>query len=159
MSYTRDIGEIGAARYRIAGDVETSTLGAGTVARYLATGEVTNGQFGLFEWQMPPGAGGTDGHFHKTFSESFYVLSGTVRLFNGMAWVNAAKGDFSYVPEGGIHAYHNDSGSPASMLVLFAPGAPREEYFRELAALSSEGRHLSRDEWIKLWARHDQYPA
>ena len=158
MSYTRDIGEI-TGRYRPAGDVEHSTIGAGTVARYVATGEVTNGQFGLFEWDMPNGAGGRNAHFHKTFSESFYVTAGTVSLFNGETWVHATKGDFFYVPAGGIHAYHNDSGSPASMLVLFAPGAPREKYFRELARISAEGRRLSDDEWTELWARYDQYRA
>lgn len=158
MSYTRDLGEI-TGRYKNAGEVEHSTLRAGTVARYVATGEVTNGEFGMFEWEMPDGAGGTQGHFHRTFSESFYITAGTVRLFNGETWINATKGDFYYVPPGGIHAYHNDSGRPASMLVLFAPGAPREDYFRELAAISDQGRKLSDDEWVELWARYDQYPV
>lgn len=158
MSYTRDLGEI-TGRYRPAGQVERSILGAGTVARYVATGDVTNGQFGLFEWDMPNGAGGRNAHFHKTFSESFYVTSGTVSFFNGETWITATKGDFYYVPEGGIHAYHNDSGSQASMLVLFAPGAPRENYFRELATISAEGRRLSDGEWTELWARYDQYRA
>jgi len=45
------------------------------------------------------------------------------------------------------------------MLVLFAPGAPREEYFRELASISAAGRSLSEDEWTELWARYDQYRA
>ena len=36
--------------------------------------------------------GGADPHFHKTFSESFYVLEGTVRLFNGETWIDAVKG-------------------------------------------------------------------
>jgi hypothetical protein len=45
------------------------------------------------------------------------------------------------------------------MLVLFAPGAPREEYFRELARISAAGRSLSEDEWTELWARYDQYRA
>src|SRR5438270_5788837 len=65
MSYTRDIGEV-SARYRPSGQVEHSTLRAGTVARYVATGEVTNGQFGLFEWEMPPSVVGGSPHFHKT---------------------------------------------------------------------------------------------
>jgi uncharacterized RmlC-like cupin family protein len=108
---------------------------------------------------MPDGAGATSAHFHKTFSESFYVISGTVGLFNGETWINAARGDFFYVPEGGIHAYRNDSGGPASMLVLFAPGAPREDYFRELARINAEGRQLSDADWIELWARYDQYPV
>ena len=34
-------------------------------------------------------------------------------------------GDFLFVPEGGIHGFRNESGAPASMLLLFAPGAPR----------------------------------
>ncbi|HEX6525090.1 MAG TPA: cupin domain-containing protein [Streptosporangiaceae bacterium] len=158
MSYTRDFGEI-SARYRCAGEVEQSILSASTVGRYVATGDMTNGQFGLFEWEMRPGAGARAGHFHKTFSESFYVTSGSVSLFNGETWITATKGDFFYVPQGGVHAYHNDSGSPSSMLVVFAPGAPREEYFRELARISAEGRQLSEDEWTELWARYDQYRA
>ena len=63
------------------------------------------------------------------------------------------------MPEGGIHAFHTTSGDPASMLILFAPGPPRERYFEELAEIGHSGRQLSDDEWVELWARHDQYPA
>ena len=158
MSYAKDVGEASAIR-RVIGDVPDLTMRSGTHVRFVAPGSLTDGRYGLFEWNMGPHGGGPDAHFHKTFSESFYVTSGTVGFFNGETWVHATKGDFFYVPEGGIHAYHNDSGSPASMLVLFAPGAPRENYFRELARISAEGRRLSDDEWIELWARYDQYRA
>jgi mannose-6-phosphate isomerase-like protein (cupin superfamily) len=50
-------------------------------------------------------ARGADPHFHRTFSESFYVMDGTVRLFNGETWIDAVKGDFLDVPRGGIHAF------------------------------------------------------
>jgi hypothetical protein len=53
----------------------------------------------------------------------------------------------------------NESGVPARMLILFAPGPPREEYFSELAEIRSAGRRLTDEEWIEVWARHDQYPA
>ena len=53
----------------------------------------------------------------------------------------------------------NESGVPARMLILFAPGPPREEYFSELAEIRSAGRKLTDEEWIEVWARHDQYPA
>ena len=66
-------------------------------------------------------------------------MEGTVRLFNGETWIDAAKGDFLYVPQGGIHAFSNESGAPARMLILFAPGPPREEYFTEASQLP--GRH------------------
>jgi hypothetical protein len=45
------------------------------------------------------------------------------------------------------------------MLIMFAPGPPREEYFTELGDIRSAGRKLSEEEWIEVWARHDQYPA
>ena len=43
------------------------------------------------------------------------------------------------------------------MLILFAPGAPRERYFEELAEIAASGRELSQEEWTDLYARHDQY--
>jgi len=45
------------------------------------------------------------------------------------------------------------------MLILFAPGAPRETYFRELAEIAATGLTLSEEEWADLYARHDQYRA
>ena len=43
--------------------------------------------------------------------------------------------------------------------ILFAPGPPREEYFTKLAEIRSAGRKLTEQDWIEVWARHDQYPA
>ncbi len=43
------------------------------------------------------------------------------------------------------------------MLILFAPGAAREDYFEELASIRATGRTLSEEEWADLYARHDQY--
>lgn len=157
MSYLGTAGEA-SATFHNAADTRTLSMRA-TTARLVAPGSITNGQFGLFRWDMTAGAGGASAHYHKTFSESFYVLDGTVKLFNGDKWVDATAGDFLYVPEGGIHGFHNDSDADASMIVLFAPGAPREHYFEELAEIAATGRTLSEEEWIELWARHDQYPA
>ncbi len=158
MSYPDDFGDV-SARLRTSGEVEQLTMRSGTVARFVAPGSVTAGQFGLFEWIMQPRSGGPAAHFHKTFSESFYVMSGMVRLFDGEDWTEARQGDFLYVPQRGVHAFRNDSDEPASMLILFAPGAPREAYFRELAEIVAASRQLSWDEWTELYARHDQYRA
>ena len=37
------------------------------------------------------------------------------------------------------------------MLILFAPGPPREDYVQELAAIRSSGRTLTSEDWIALW--------
>ncbi len=122
-------------------------------ASYLATGATTGGKFGLYRWDMGPEPSGPGTHFHRTISESFFILSGTVRVFNGEDWADAPAGDFLFVPEGGLHAFRNDSGAPASMLILFAPGAPREGYFEGLPGLSQ----LSEEERAEFFVRHDTY--
>jgi hypothetical protein len=43
------------------------------------------------------------------------------------------------------------------MLILFAPGAPRERYFIELAEIADSGRQLSDAERTEFLARHDQF--
>jgi mannose-6-phosphate isomerase-like protein (cupin superfamily) len=96
---------------------------------------------------------GPDPHFHRTISESFFVLSGTVRLYDGQRWVDATAGDFLHVPAGGVHAFRNESDAPASMLILFAPGAPREPYFEQVATVS----RLSPEEQTQFYLHHDTY--
>ena len=157
MTYLGTTGQA-SGTFHPAEDTHTLSLRA-TTARLVAPGSITNGQFGLFRWDMTAGAGGVSTHFHKTFSESFYVLDGTVKLYNGTKWVDAKAGDFLYVPEGGTHGFHNDSGADASMMILFAPGEPREKYFEELAEIAASGRTLSTEEWTEVWARNDQYPV
>jgi mannose-6-phosphate isomerase-like protein (cupin superfamily) len=103
---------------------------------------------------MGPEPSGPQPHFHRTISESFYVLSGTIRIHDGHDWVDSQPGDFVHVPEGGIHGFRNESGAPASMLLHFAPGAPRESYFEGLARFALEGR-LGEEEMAEFYLRHD----
>ncbi len=157
--YFGDTGEPSGVFHRADAEPDLVLGQGGTQVRHLGTGATTNGQFGLYRWDMSDRISTASPHFHRTFSESFFVLSGAIRLYNGESWVTGTSGDFLYVPEGGIHAFANESGEPASMLILFAPGAPRESYFETLAELATSGRKLSEAEWQDLWAQHDQYPA
>ena len=141
---------------RPAGDVPALAVGPAATVRFVATGGETAGRFGLFRWEMAPHAGGPDPHVHDTFSESFYVLAGTVQVYDGRTWSDATAGDYLHVPDGSVHAFRNAGDEPASMLILFAPGAPRERYFEELAEMAREGRTLSPDELTAFYRRHDQ---
>jgi mannose-6-phosphate isomerase-like protein (cupin superfamily) len=156
MSYPKPVylGEHGetSARVRRVDATPELPLRHGS-ASYLATGASTNGQFGLYRWDMDGPRSGPDPHFHRSISESFFVLSGTVRLYDGTQWVDAHAGDFMFVPEGGVHGFRNESGEPASMLLLFAPGAPREGYFEGLADLASKS-DTQRQEFMDY---HDTY--
>ncbi len=154
MSYVGD-GDVNAV-YRPVTDLP-SVVGPASSMQLVAPGSVTRRQFGLFRREMKPHSGGPEPHFHRTFSESFYVLSGTVQLYDGKGWVEATAGDFLYVPKGGIHAFNHEADAPASMLVLFAPGTPRERFFEEMEAIRASGRQLTPEEWAAVLARHDQY--
>jgi len=153
--YARDSGEV-SATFRPQDSGPELIYPSGTTVDYLATGASTEGRFGLYRWNMGTTPGGADPHFHRTISESFFVLSGTVRLYNGQEWRDGTAGDYLYVPEGGIHAFRNESGSPATMLILFAPGAPREAYFEGLVEIAN-GKELTEQERAEFFLRHDNH--
>lgn len=152
--YFGDNGEVTAWLRRADRTPELET-GGGGFASYLARGIDTNGQYGLFRWDMGAGPGGPAPHFHRTMSEAFFVVSGAIRLYDGTDWLDARPGDFCFVPEGGIHGFRNESGEPASMLILFSPGAPREQYFEGLVEMFRPGREVSEDEFRAFCERHD----
>lgn len=136
---------------RRAGQPPEITYPNGGTCEYLARGERTEGRFGLYRWTFGDTVSGPDPHFHRAISEQFYVLSGEVRIYDGTEWVRARSGDFVYVPEGGVHGFRG--GGRASMLLMFAPGAPREEYFETLA----RGEEMTEEQRAEFMVRHDTY--
>ncbi|CAN5630463.1 cupin domain-containing protein [soil metagenome] len=157
MSYPtpRYLGQGGepSASYRAAGQPPELVYPSGTTVRFLATGATTGGRFGLFRWDMGPEPSGPGPHFHRTFSESFYVLAGNVRIYDGRAWRETGPGDFVHVPEGGVHGFRNESGAAVSMLLHFAPGAPREGYFEGVMDLAD----ATEEERAAFFLRHDNH--
>lgn len=157
MSYPdpRYLGEGGeaTATYRPAGDEPHLTYPSGNTVHYLATGQSTDGLFGLYRWEMGPQPSGPGPHFHRTIAESFFILAGAVRIYDGRRWIDTGPGDFVHVPVGGIHGFRNESGRPASMLLHFAPGAPREAYFEGQLDLAE----MSEEERAAFYLRHDNH--
>lgn len=115
---------------------------------YLAQDTQTAGTFGLYRWEFAGPESGPGAHFHRTITESFYVLEGTVTIFDGKAWTRCRAGDFAHVPAGGIHGFRNEDGA-ASMLLHFAPGAPREAYFEALAEGIADFDEDARDRFMR----------
>jgi quercetin dioxygenase-like cupin family protein len=137
-----------------AGRVQLTPASAVT---FVAGGGLTAGRFGLFRFDLDSHTGGATPHLHTGFSESFYVMSGSVTLFDGWSWAPAGPGSFLHVPEHGVHGFRNDADEPARFLILFAPGPPRERFFSEMADIVASGRQLTEDELAGFYRRHDQY--
>lgn len=143
------------ARFRPATQPPGYRTAKGTIGHYLAAPDGTGDRFSLYRWEMSPASSGPGPHFHRTYDETFYLLTGTVRLYDGTRWFDAHPGDMLHVPAGGIHGFTNTSGAPASMLMLLTPGANRAAYFNELARIDASGHEPSDAEWADVFARHD----
>jgi quercetin dioxygenase-like cupin family protein len=150
--YTEDEPEVSASLRR--GDQPPDYESVGLIRyHYLANQEKTGGDYGLYRVDLAPKAGGPGPHFHRAMSEAFFVLSGTMELYDGTDWTTGGTGDFLYVPPGGVHGFRNVADDPASILMLFAPGAPREHYFEGLAKLGE----LTDDERREWFIANDNY--
>ncbi|MGV0604696.1 cupin domain-containing protein [Mycolicibacterium sp. XJ1904] len=149
--FTKDQPEVSASLRRApenggqAADYESFGL---VKYHYLANQQDTDGDYGLYRVDIAPNGGGPEPHFHRAMSEAFFVLSGTVKLYDGDHWTDGQPNDFLYVPPGGIHAFRNESDSPTTLLMLFAPGAPREHYFEGMAKLGELTDEERRDWFI-----------
>lgn len=130
------------------------THARGGRCEYLATGDSTGGLFGMYRWTFGEGESGPPPHFHRSITESFYVLEGRVRVHDGTDWVTASAGDFLHVPHGGVHGFRG--ANHARMLLMFTPGAPREDYFETLAAVG-HGMPMTDDERAAFMLHHDTY--
>lgn len=153
--YDGEAGEASAYLRRTSGDHDI-TYPNGVEVEYLVSSRATGGDYGLYRWTFGEGQTGPGPHFHRTMSESFYVLRGAVELFDGNVWVEAGPGDFLHVPPGGLHGFRNIPGTAAQMLLHFAPGGPREEYFEGLKRLR-EGWEPSEAELAEFYREHDNH--
>ena len=150
--YHGDSGEVSA--HVVRADLEPAVVYPnGNKVFYLARGAATGGTFGLYRWEFAGPESGPGAHFHRTITESFYVLDGVVTIYDGKEWVTCGAGDFAHVPAGGIHGFRNTDGA-ATMLLHFAPGAPREAYFEGLADGAGS---LDQDQYDRFMREHDNH--
>jgi quercetin dioxygenase-like cupin family protein len=80
-----------------------------------------------------PAGGFVPLHSHPD-DESFLVLSGAVQVLaprdDGLAWLDAAEGDFIEIPGGEKHAFRNRSDAPVVQLITTTPKLGR--FFQEI---------------------------
>jgi quercetin dioxygenase-like cupin family protein len=94
-------------------------LGLPTILR--ATGQTTNGAFGLVEQVLPPGFA-SPYHTHQLEDEAFYVLEGEMAFVIDGQWTQARAGTFLFGPRNIPHGFKVLGDQPARLLLLCAPG-------------------------------------
>jgi mannose-6-phosphate isomerase-like protein (cupin superfamily) len=95
----------------------------------LAAARETGHRFAAFDFQVPPG-GGPLPHTHRYEWETFFVSQGEVTFtvgvedfppFEFITEVNRPAGTLVYGPQGPVHGFLNESGSPARMFIFGLP--------------------------------------
>jgi mannose-6-phosphate isomerase-like protein (cupin superfamily) len=106
--------------------------------RILEDGSNTGHRIGVMEDRLPPGSGGPPQHIHRKHSETFYVLSGTMRFTSAGEHVDVSAGGVVIAPVGVPHTFSNPD--PAEWAAFTCTVAPDLYigYFRELAALEAQ---------------------
>lgn len=115
-----------------------------------AVGSETGGTFSFFHVVEAPHAG-PPLHIHTREDETFYVLSGKVRVQIGEEVKSAPPGTFASFPRGVPHAYKNMGDTPAELLVMVTPSG-FERFFEALHEGSQKGP-LEPPQLIEIGAR------
>lgn len=103
--------------------------------RVIEDGRATDGRLGLVECRMPAGWPGPPQHVHRAHDETFFVLTGRVRVTSGADTHALPAGRLFAAAIGTPHTFGNaDTDEPASLLLTVTPQR-YIGYFRELQQL------------------------
>jgi quercetin dioxygenase-like cupin family protein len=108
--------------------------------RFLQDRHGTGGSLDLFELLLSPEGRMPVPHYHESWEETVYGLSGTVTYIVEGQGREIGPGQSLFIPRGQVHGFENRSGAPARCLCLLTPGVIGPEYFTEMAALMAGGR-------------------
>lgn len=100
----------------------------GDIYTFLSTGADTDGKFALMHGVIFPNAGPPP-HTHTREDEAFYILKGTVAIYDDGERTEVGPGAWIRLPRGTRHWFRNESEQPVEMLIHVAP-AGMEDFFR-----------------------------
>jgi len=117
---------------------ETINLGALTL-KFLHSKEDTAGSADIFELTLQPGGRMPVPHYHESWDETVYGLTGTSTWRVDGRDIALGPGESVFIRRGIVHGFNNVSGAPATCLCILTPGVLGPAYFRDIAALLKGG--------------------
>ncbi len=100
--------------------------------RFLVESDDRKGSCTVFRETVPPGAG-PPLHVHHREQETFYVISGSIRLHCEGEDQTLEAGGFGLIPPGTKHTFKNEGSTEAEVLVTLTPGGG-EGFFKAVEA-------------------------
>jgi len=117
---------------------ETIRIG-GLELRFLHTKEDTAGGVDVFEMTAQPNARMPVPHYHESWDETVYGLTGIITFRIDGRDVDLQPGQSAFIKRGVVHGFRNTSEAPATCLCVLSPGVLGPAYFRDMAALLAGG--------------------
>jgi quercetin dioxygenase-like cupin family protein len=118
----------------------TDLIDIGTLQlKFLQSKETTGGSLDLFEMTLQPNARMPIPHYHESWDETIYGLSGVSTWRVDGKDIDLAPGDTVFIKRGIVHGITNRSNGPATCLCMLSPGALGPAYLWEMAALLAGG--------------------
>ena len=116
---------------------ETIRIG-GLELEFLHSKEDTAGSVDMFKMTVQPNARMPVPHYHESWDETVYGLSGTVNFRVDGQDVPVGPGQTAFIQRGVVHGFSNETQAPAACLSILTPGVLGPAYFREMAVLLAE---------------------
>ena len=107
--------------------------------KFLRSKDDTGGSLDMFEMTVLPEGRMPVPHYHESWDETIYGLTGTTTWHVDGKDIALAPGETVFIRRGVVHAFGNNSGQPATALCTLTPGALGPAYFRDMAALLRGG--------------------
>jgi quercetin dioxygenase-like cupin family protein len=107
--------------------------------RFVQSREDTDGSLDVFEMTVEPNARVPVPHYHKSWDETVYGLTGVTTWRVDGHDIKVGPGQTVFIKRGVVHGFRNDAQEPATCLCILSPGVLGPAYFREMAALLASG--------------------
>jgi quercetin dioxygenase-like cupin family protein len=107
--------------------------------KFLQNKDDTEGSVDVFEMTVQPNARMPIPHYHDSWDETIYGLTGTMTFRLDGNDIDVSPGETVFIKRGIVHGFTNRTSAPATCLCILSPGVLGPQYFREIAGLLAGG--------------------
>ncbi len=107
--------------------------------KFLQTKDDTAGSIDMFEMTLQPNARMPIPHYHDSWDETIYGLTGTTTWRVDGRDIDVTPGATVFIKRGIVHGFTNRTTEPVTCLCILSPGVLGPQYFKDIAGLLAAG--------------------
>jgi len=119
----------------------------------------TNGSAAMFEFTVPVGAKVPIPHYHESYDETIYGLSGVITFVVEGKPIDIGPGETCFIPRGAVHGFDNLTQKDAKALTVITPALLGSIFFKEVAAILNAGGPPDMEKLKLTMAKHGLIPV